>query len=113
MYLKIALLIEDHISGKSDHSDIESDHEVHLIPVAPQTDQGVPAGEAGIATRHKLMVKLALVDEHVGEQVGEYVGEHVSEHVGKQGEEPVAKTGPSCTTKLVGWFVLFNDTWSQ
>ena len=31
----------------SHHNDIESDREVHLIPVAPQTDQGVPAGETG------------------------------------------------------------------
>ena len=30
----------------SDHTDIESDHELHPAPVAPQADQGVPAGEA-------------------------------------------------------------------
>ena len=38
---------EDHISEMSDHPDIESDHEVHSIPVAPQAEQGVPAGVAG------------------------------------------------------------------
>ena len=36
------------VSEKSEHTDIESDYEVHLIPVAPQADQGVPVGEAGI-----------------------------------------------------------------
>ena len=88
-------LIEDLIYENSDHTDIESDHEVHLIPVAPQADQGVPAGEAGIETIHRLMVKLVLVDERMGKQVGEHVDEHVSEH----GEESVAKNWPSCTMK--------------
>ena len=32
------------------HPDIVSDHEVHPIPVAPQAQQGVPAGEAGRGT---------------------------------------------------------------
>ena len=31
----------------SDHPDLEYDHEVHPIPVAPQTEQVGPAGEAG------------------------------------------------------------------
>ena len=82
-------MIEDRISEKSDHTDIDCDHEVNFIPVAPQADQGV--GEAGIETRHRLMVKLALVGEHMGE--------HLGEHVDEQGEEPVAKIGPSCTMK--------------
>ena len=40
-------MIEECISKMSEHTDMESNHEVHLIPQAPQADQGVPAGEAG------------------------------------------------------------------
>ena len=35
------------VSEMSDHPDTESDHEIYPISVAPQTEQGVPAEEAG------------------------------------------------------------------
>ena len=46
------------ISEMSDHPDIEFDDKVYPIPVAPQVEQGLPAGEAD---RHRLMVEPELV----------------------------------------------------
>ena len=55
--------------------------------------------EKQVETRHRLTVKLELMDEHVGKQVGEHVVEHMGDHLGEQGEVPVAKNRPSCTMK--------------
>ena len=35
------------LTCQSDHSDIESDHELHPIPLVPQAEQGGAAVEAG------------------------------------------------------------------
>ena len=52
--------------------------------MAPQADQGVPAGEASIETRNMPILNLELMGEHVGQQMGEHVGEHM----GEQGKSP-------------------------
>ena len=50
-----------------------------------------PAGEVGIETRHRLTVKLDLMDKHVDKHVSEHVGEHVGEHLGEQRKSPWPK----------------------
>ena len=98
------------ISEKSDHTDIDFDHEVHLIPVAPQANQGEPADEAGIETRHRLMVKLELMDEHLGEHVGEHLGEHVGEHLGEQGYSLWPRSGKLHNEMFRLWEIMFSGT---